>query len=341
MQRIIEMVITKTEDMSDLDQLQVMIEAALQERLKGWGQAEPPRLYQPVLYSLEGGGKRLRPLLVLLAYRLFGEKVEEALPAALAIEVFHNFTLLHDDIMDKAELRRNQPAVYLRFGENSAILSGDVMAFLAYDLLLETHHQRFPEIARLFTRTAVEICEGQQMDMDFEQRNEVTTAEYLEMVRLKTAVLLACALKTGALLGGADEPQAQLLYEAGISLGVAFQLRDDFLDTFGDEENFGKKIGGDIAANKKTFLLTEALRCAGDARKNEIRAWLGNNAASPEEKFAGVKALFEELKIHETTLGLIDRYHNRVTGILESLDAPEQRKQPLYDLCSRLVLRRS
>jgi len=339
--RLLKAEIFKTIDMADLNQLQEMVEEALRIRLADWEKAEPARLYQPVVYALEGGGKRLRPLMVMLGYRLFGERCEEALPAALAIEVFHNFTLLHDDIMDKAELRRNRPTVHLRFSENGAILSGDVMAFLAYRLLLETRHERLPEIAELFTQTAVEICEGQQLDMDFEERREVTTPEYLEMIRLKTAVLLACALKTGALLGGASAPQAHLLYEAGISLGLAFQLRDDLLDTFGEEQTFGKKIGGDIAANKKTILVTEALRTARADQKKDLENLMTGFSISPENKFREVRALFEILGVRETTLGLIDKYHARALELLEALDTPQERKQPLIDLSHKLILRKN
>lgn len=328
-------------DMNELDHMQVKLEAALRQRLSEWEQAHPGNLYQPVVYALEGGGKRLRPLLVLLGYSLYADTWEEALPAALAIEVFHNFTLFHDDIMDKAELRRNRPAVHVRYSENNAILSGDVMAFLAYELLLETRSPRLPDIAALFSRTAVEICEGQQLDMDFERRTAVTTSEYLEMIRLKTAVLLACALKTGALLGGATPHQARQLYETGITVGLAFQLRDDFLDTFGEEVTFGKKIGGDIEAGKKTFLLTEALRTATPTQKAQLEGWLENPSAPAEEKFRAVKTLFEQLGVGETTLHRIAEYHAQAVDLLESLEVPAERKQPLLELTGKLVLRRN
>ncbi len=315
--------------MKDTDQLQKMVESAVQVRLNQWQLKKPENLYAPVCYALGAGGKRLRPLLVLLGYQLYGDHPEEALSAALAVEVFHNFTLLHDDIMDKAEIRRNQPTVHLRFSENSAILSGDVMAFMAYQLLLESPAAQMDEITALFTQTAVEICEGQQLDMDFEQRMTVTTGEYLEMIRLKTAVLLGCALKTGALLGGAGVKEAGILYDAGISLGLAFQLQDDFLDTFGDESAFGKKIGGDILSNKKTFLLTEALSTATGVAKEELTGWLTRANSPGDAKIQAVKALFEKLGIREAALEKITGYHEKAMHSLDLLRVDPLRMLPL------------
>ncbi len=312
----------------------------MKERLLQWKQLEPENLYAPVCYALGAGGKRLRPLLVLLGYQLFGDRPEEALPAALAIEVFHNFTLLHDDIMDKAEIRRNQPTVHRRFSENNAILSGDVMAFMAYRLLSESHTSRLGEITSLFTQTAMEICEGQQLDMDFEQRLNVTTDEYLVMIRLKTAVLLGCALKTGALLGNAREQEADTLYRAGIFLGLAFQLQDDYLDTFGDESAFGKKIGGDILANKKTFLLTEALRTATGEVKEELTGWLTNTGVPNDLKVREVKALFGKLRVGENCLEKIARYHDQFIQTLDLPGVDPQRLQPLKAQCEHLIARR-
>ena len=242
--------------MYSIAELQDLINTDLKTRAEKLKKTNPVDLYNPVNYSLEMGGKRLRPVLVLMGYNLFSENIREALPAAIAIEVFHNFTLLHDDIMDKAEVRRNRPTVHKKFSENSAILSGDVMAFLAYRYLNECNSENLTPVFELFTNTAIEVCEGQQFDMEFEKRMDVNEAEYLEMIRLKTAVLLACSLKTGALLAGADSHVAGQLYEFGINLGLAFQLQDDLLDSFGIQESFGKKIGGDILANKKTFLST-------------------------------------------------------------------------------------
>ena len=328
-------------DMSDSEQLQRMVETELQVRLQQWKHKKPETLYAPVCYAMEGSGKRLRPLLVLLGYQLFGDHPEEALPAALAIEVFHNFTLLHDDIMDKADIRRNQPTVHRRFSENHAILSGDVMAFIAYQLLLETRNDRFDEIASLFTRTAVEICEGQQFDMDFETRTDVTVEEYLEMIRLKTAVLLACALKTGSMLGGAGGAEANLMYEAGINLGLAFQLQDDFLDIYGSETAFGKKIGGDIISGKKTFLLTSALQHAQGKERKELLMWIGEKAAPDEEKVKAVKSVFDRLKIGELTHYQINEFHSRAMGLIESVNADPSGKQVLMSYCEKLIKRQN
>ena len=327
--------------MSDSGKLQMMVETALQDRLQQWKHKKPESLYAPVCYAMGAGGKRLRPLLVLLGYQLFGDHPGEALPAALAVEVFHNFTLLHDDIMDKAEIRRNQPAVHRRFSENHAILSGDVMAFIAYQLLMETRNDRFGDIAGLFTQTAVEICEGQQFDMDFEIRTDVTVEEYLEMIRLKTAVLLACALKTGSLLGGADEAGANQMYDAGINLGFAFQLQDDYLDTYGDESAFGKKIGGDIISGKKTFLLTAALRRAGEEDRQELLRWLEDKNAPADEKVNAVKSVFNRLKIGELAQHQINTYHMKATGLIEMLGVDPFRKQPLIRQCEMLIKRQN
>jgi len=325
--------------MEEIIQLQDFIEEAIGRQISAWEQATPANLYQPVIYSLRAGGKRLRPLMVLLGYRLFGDKPETVMPAALAVEIFHNFTLLHDDIMDKADLRRNRPTVHRQFGQNSAILSGDVMAFLAYQFLLRCPSERKAEILGLFSRTAVEVCEGQQMDMDFEERLEVTPGEYLTMIRLKTAVLLACALQTGALAGACREREAALLYEAGINLGMAFQLRDDLLDSFGDETTFGKKIGGDILANKKTYLLVEALQTNDPGLKGELLHWLAPRDGNDTLKINAVKAIFEKLNLRGKTEAAIRSYHDAALETLGQLDANPGRKKWLADYFSGLISR--
>ncbi|HOF54735.1 MAG TPA: polyprenyl synthetase family protein [Prolixibacteraceae bacterium] len=325
--------------MKDTDQLKALVEGAVQNHLQQWRHKHPENLYAPVCYALEAGGKRLRPLLVLVGYQIFGDHVEEALPAALAIEVFHNFTLLHDDIMDKSEIRRNQPTVHIRFSDNNAILSGDAMAFLAYSLLMELKSNRLEEVIALFTRTAVEICEGQQMDMDFEARLDVSVEEYLEMIRLKTAVLMACSLKSGALLGGSTDEEADLLYEAGINLGLAFQLQDDYLDTSGDETTFGKKIGGDILADKKTFLLTEALRSARGTRREELISWLGRDKLPGDRKIKAIQSIFADLQIKEKTLLKIGEYSSKAIATLSLLKKESFRKEPLLALFSSLIKR--
>ncbi len=325
----------------EAEQFQELVESALEVRLQQWKEKKPETLYAPVCYALGGSGKRLRPLLVLLGHQLFDDHFAGAMPAALAIEVFHNFTLLHDDIMDKADIRRNQPTVHRRFSENRAILSGDVMAFVAYQLLLETRNDKLDEIISLFSQTAVEICEGQQLDMDFESRTDVSVEEYMEMIRLKTAVLLACALKTGSLLGGADEAKATLMYEAGINLGLAFQLQDDYLDTYGNESAFGKKIGGDIVTGKKTFLLTNALQLARGADRSELLRWLEETNAPDAEKVKAVRAVYDKLKIGGMTRCLIGEYHRRAVSLIESLEVDSPGKEPLTSLCEKLIKRES
>jgi geranylgeranyl diphosphate synthase type II len=302
-----------------------------------WEGTNPVNLYKPISYALKVGGKRIRPLLVLLAYQLFDDHAEKALKAALAIEMFHNFTLLHDDIMDKAEMRRNQPSVYIRFNENTAILSGDVMSFLAYGLLMEQKSERTTDIISLFTLTAKEICEGQQLDMDFEMRLDVTSSEYLEMIRLKTAVLLGCSLKTGGWLAGCDEKSGRTLYDAGIYLGLAFQLMDDLLDTYGNELRFGKKIGGDIVSNKKTFLLVESLQRAPGRLKKELISLLSKEFFNKEEKILAVKNIYEKLGVKSITENKINDFTIKGTGLLESLPVTPERTRPLLSLVKSLI----
>lgn len=322
--------------MQTVAQLLAKIEESIQSHNEHWFAQSPVNLYQPVAYGMSAGGKRIRPLLVLLGCQLFSDDTDQAIPAALAIEVFHNFTLLHDDIMDKAEIRRGRPAVHMQFSENAAILSGDAMAFLAYKLLLETRSGKIRELASLFTETALEVCEGQQLDMDFENRMTVTTGEYLEMIRLKTAVLLACALRTGAVSGGADDTSAGHVYQIGINLGIAFQLQDDLLDTYGNESEFGKSIGGDIVANKKTYLLINALEMASPAQRNELEYWLGKKDFNRSEKIEAVKNIFNSLKIKEKTIILIQSYIQESLTLLNGLPVSASRKNDLEALCLKL-----
>ncbi|MFT5642206.1 MAG: geranylgeranyl diphosphate synthase type II, partial [Cyclobacteriaceae bacterium] len=235
---------------------------------------EPANLYDPISYILSLGGKRLRPTLVLLGYNLFKRDFESVLRPALAVEVFHNFTLMHDDIMDEAPLRRGKPTVHEKWNSTVGILSGDTMLVKAYDLLLEVDDQYFKESVRLFNKTAVEVCEGQQIDMNFESRDDVSVSEYINMIRLKTAVLLGFSLQYGALLGGASEEERAHLYEVGVNMGLGFQLMDDLLDVYADQAKFGKQVGGDIVSNKKTFLLIEALELASDQQKVALNDWL-------------------------------------------------------------------
>ncbi len=325
--------------MNTTDQLLEKIESAINANHEVWQKQPPMNLYEPVSYAMSAGGKRLRPLLVLLGCQLFDTEVDKAIPAAMAIEVFHNFTLLHDDIMDKADKRRGQPTVHIKYCDNTAILSGDAMAFLAYRFLLQSQTGNIHELAAVFTETALEVCEGQQYDMDFEHRTDVTTAEYLEMIRLKTAVLLGCALKAGALVGGASEDMADTVYQIGINLGIAFQLQDDLLDTFGDENKFGKNIGGDIVANKKTFLLIETLQDASDAQRDELMNWLNRKDFDRREKITAVKNIFNSLQIREKTENVIVSYMEDALALLASLPADTSRKAYLESLCRKLMTR--
>ncbi len=326
--------------MYTVEELQERVEKELQRRSGEMLQQSPVELYQPIHYSLEMGGKRLRPVLLLLAYNLFQNNISNALPAAIGIEVFHNFTLLHDDIMDKADMRRNRPTVHVQFNENSAILSGDAMAFQAFKYFLECKSERLTDTIALFTQTAIEVCEGQQFDMDFEHRLDVSEAEYLEMIRLKTAVLLACSLKAGALLANAPDKQAAQLYAFGENLGLAFQLQDDLLDTFGDQRTFGKKIGGDILANKKTFLLINALLKAPHDKKQQLLNWLAQTSFNSEEKIAAVTAIYTQTGVKQMAEQKVEAYFGKAMQILAGLELEDAAKQPLRELAQRMLIRK-
>lgn len=326
--------------MYQIETLQKIINDEIARRAEILSARNPAELYAPVNYSLGMGGKRLRPVLLLMSFNLFSEEIENALPAALAVEVFHNFTLLHDDIMDKAEMRRNKPTVHEKFSENSAILSGDAMAFLSYQYLMECRSKQLFDVAGLFTDTALAVCEGQQYDMDFENRLNVTEDEYLEMIRLKTAVLLGCSLKAGALLAHAGDEMASQLYDFGINLGLAFQLQDDLLDTFGNQQSFGKKIGGDILANKKTYLLVKALEKAAESHKTELRRWLNVTDFNAEEKISSVTEIYRQLGIKELTEEKIDACFSQAANILHDLPVNDLRKEQLSNLSKNMLGRR-
>lgn len=255
---------------------------------------EPERLYAPIGYALENNGKRMRPLLVLLGCKVFSPSIENAIRPALGMELFHNFTLLHDDIMDDAPLRRNHPTVHKKWDHNVAILAGDAMMILAYQQVLETKPEAVATILRIFNHTALEVCEGQQFDMDFEKMEHVSIDDYLHMIRLKTAVLLAACLKVGATIGGANEEQSQLLYDFGLNTGIAFQLQDDILDVYGETTKVGKQKGGDIVANKKTFLLLKAMELAEGNDAVELTKWLHSNESG---KVAAVTAIYDKLRV--------------------------------------------
>lgn len=298
---------------------------------------EPYGLYEPIEYTLASGGKRLRPRLVLLAAEMFGGKEEKVLPAALAIEVFHNFTLLHDDVMDKADIRRGRPTVHVRWNDNTAILSGDQMVIEAYTLLSRIPADRLSETLRLFNKMATEICEGQQYDMEFEGREQVSIEEYMQMIRLKTSVLLATALQIGAYVAGANAAQQKALYEYGINIGLAFQIQDDILDVYGDPRTFGKAIGGDICCNKKTYMLLTALQRADDETRAELEQWLQTQDKS-DEKIQAVTDIYTRTGAREVCETVMQLHTHEALSQLNALpqnDATEQ----LRKLAEKLVMR--
>ena len=299
----------------------------------------PPELYEPVRYVMSMGGKRIRPALVILACDLFAGAVEPAMIPAMAIEVFHNFTLLHDDIMDRSPLRRGHPTVHVKYNENVAILSGDVMSILASRLMNQAPGVVLNSVHDIFTRTAMQVCEGQQLDMNFEARLTVTEAEYLKMIELKTAVLIAASLQIGAILGGASQTDAAELYQFGLNLGLAFQLQDDLLDTYGDPEVTGKKLGTDIVDNKKTVLMIKALEHASEKQKEEITGWLSRKDFDPEEKIREVTRIFNALQIRTITEKLIRDYYDKALINLRQLNRNEERKAELYNFASFLLTR--
>ena len=301
----------------------------------------PKSLYEPITYILSLGGKRIRPALVLMAYNLYREDVEKAIRPAIGLEVFHNFTLLHDDLMDQADKRRNKPTVHKVWNANTAILSGDAMLIAAYQLIGETAPEHLKEVLDLFTRTALEICGGQQYDMEFESRMDVSEEEYLEMIRLKTAVLLACSLKTGAILGGASREDAENLYRFGINIGLAFQLQDDLLDVYGDTKTFGKNIGGDILCNKKTFLLINALRRAEGEQKAQLEHWIARKDFDAAEKIAAVTNIYNVLGLKELSEAKMQTYYAEGMKNLVALSVSEERLAVLKEVTSRLMFRQS
>lgn len=300
---------------------------------------EPAELYEPVKYILSIGGKRIRPALVLLACDMFAGSVDSALHPATAIEIFHNFTLVHDDIMDKSELRRGKDTVHIRWDQNIAILSGDVMSILASRFLNNSPGAVLRGVHDVFTKTAIQVCEGQQLDMNFEKRLTVSEEEYLKMIELKTAVLIAASLKIGGMLGGASEKEANNLYNFGRDLGIAFQLQDDLLDTYGDPEIFGKKPGMDIVDNKKTLLMIRALQDANDKQGQALNTWLEARDFDPEEKIRDVVRIFDELKIRDKIEKRISDYYSSALEHLNILQSPEERKTELYTFAEYLMKR--
>jgi geranylgeranyl diphosphate synthase type II len=300
----------------------------------------PKELYEPVNYIMELGGKRMRPVMLLMSYELFGSQLSHALPAAYAIEIFHNFSLVHDDIMDQAPLRRGRPTVHTRYDINTGILSGDVMLIYAYDYLTKIGNpEKLAQVIKLFNETSIKVCEGQQWDINFEQREDVTIEEYIKMISYKTAALLAGGMKIGALIGGATEEDAELVYNFAWNTGIAFQLQDDILDTFGDPDKFGKKVGGDIVQNKKTYLVLRALELAGPETKTKLTNLMNTQTINEEQKIDAVKGIFRRLNIMEEAEKMKERYQALAFEALASIEVEQEKKEPLTSIANQLLAR--
>lgn len=301
---------------------------------------EPLGLYEPIGYTLEAGGKRIRPTLCLLAAEMFGGDVQQALPAALALEIFHNFTLLHDDVMDRSHTRRGRDTVWVKWDENTAILSGDQMLIEAYRMLEGCPADKLPKVLRLFSKMATEICEGQQYDVDFERRDDVTIPEYMNMIRLKTSVLLATALQIGGYIAGADDEAQQALYEYGIHVGLAFQIQDDILDVYGDPETFGKPIGGDICCNKKTYMMLTALAKAEASTRRQMEQWMAKSEFDRSEKIAAITAIYTQLGVRESCTAIMEQHTEQALAALDLLPQNEA-TEALRALAGKLLNRKS
>ena len=300
---------------------------------------EPDTLYEPVRYILSPGGKRIRPVLLLLATGMFSDEMENSLRAAAGLEILHNFSLLHDDLMDNADMRRGIPTVHKRWNRNSAILAGDVMSMIAPRYLSDIEGENRKQVMDLVLDTFIGVFDGQQYDMDFETRNDVTSEEYIEMIRLKTSIVLAACLKAGALLGGASESDASLLYRFGEKVGLAFQLQDDLLDVYGDPAVFGKKIGGDILCNKKTYLYISARARANATMHEELDRWALYDGPDPQSKIDGVKAVYDALRVREQSESLIGALFAEAMAVLGEVSAPAERKTVLKEYVNSLMNR--
>lgn len=302
---------------------------------------EPSELYEPIQYALDSGGKRLRPVLALMAYNLFEDDIHSTIQPLLGLEIFHNFTLVHDDIMDAADMRRNKPTIHNKWNDNVAILSGDAMFIKAYDYIFQYQGNNFTEILKTFNQTALMVCEGQQYDMNFEEKDFVEEQDYLRMIELKTAVLLASSLKIGALMSDASNIDVDLLRQFGLFMGMAFQLQDDYLDAFGDAEVFGKKIGGDIVANKKTYLFIKTLEKANEQdTKFLLNLFHSEFSGDLEDKIQQVIAVYRKYDIHKLTQDKIEEYFEKANEALAKVSVSSERKKHLSSLADKLVKRK-
>ncbi|MGI4729427.1 MAG: polyprenyl synthetase family protein [Janthinobacterium lividum] len=322
--------------MYSIQQLQTIIIEAIDGKKYP---AEPAELYQPMQYMMNLGGKRLRPALLLMGCDAFGGDIYQAINPAIAIEVFHNFTLMHDDIMDNAPLRRGKTTVHEKWNSSVGILSGDAMLVEGYKLMMQVNERVLRPVLEIFNDTAIAVCEGQQLDMNFEQQSHVNIPAYINMIRLKTAVVLGGALKIGALIAGAKKQDADLIYAFGKDLGIAFQLQDDILDVYGDPEKFGKQVGGDILSNKKTYLLIKALETAGPDQLKELNYWLKLTNFDPIKKVSAVRELFDQLKIREKSEQEMNRYAQNASQSLQDLPLPEMQKSQLFEFADMLLVR--
>jgi geranylgeranyl diphosphate synthase type II len=301
---------------------------------------KPTELYEPIHYTLNLGGKRLRPALCILACDLFNGNVQNAIDPAIGIEIFHNFTLIHDDIMDQAPIRRGKVTVYKKWNLNTAILSGDTMMALAYQSLLKTPEKVRNEVLTIFNKTAIEVCEGQQYDMNFETQTSVTIPDYITMIRLKTAVLLAASLQIGSLIGGAAFQEADQLYRFGENIGIAFQLKDDLLDAYGEEEKFGKMRGGDIISNKKTYLTLKAFELANDKNLKELQYLFSPDMIHPDKKVNGILRIYDEFNIRQLAENEILKYYQKALIYLENINIEAERKVVLKSIADQLNTRK-
>ena len=299
----------------------------------------PQNLYDPVNYILSLGGKRIRPVMLMMACDMFGGDLNKAIPAALGIEMFHNFSLVHDDIMDRAPLRRGKQTVHEKWDANASILSGDTMLVLSYEYFLQLDHHLTKPVLTTFSRTAREVCEGQQYDMNFETQQEVGIEDYLEMIRLKTAVLIGASFEIGSMIGGAGEKDVRLMYDFGLNAGLAFQLMDDLLDTYGDEILFGKRQYGDIRTNKKTFLYLKALELSGPGQAEELKRYYSGDAHDEQEKINSVLGIFNALDVRTRTEGLIKQYHDQALSKFSGIAVPDGNKKVILDYIGRLMAR--
>ena len=321
--------------MHSIEQLQALINKAINDTQYT---EEPVELYDPISYLMQLGGKRMRPVLVLVSTELFGGQVLKALDAAIGIEIFHNFTLMHDDIMDKAPIRRGKPTVHVKWNESAAVLSGDVMFVEAYKLMIKVDDHILRDVLAIFSETASGVCQGQQADMNFESRNDVSLPEYLEMIRQKTAVLLAGSMQIGALIGGAAQDQARLLYEFGENLGLAFQLQDDILDVYGDPEKFGKQVGGDILSNKKTFMLIKAKELAKGNIADELNEWI-ETSNNPAAKVEAITKIYNQLEVRKLAVMVMEDYVNKALHALDQIAVEAGKKDLLKGFAEQLLIR--